>query len=115
MGPINCVLEFNVKKRILLKIATFAFRFLGGTLPPYLSSCLSVYTLFRTLRSSSAEKKQQLFCVKRKLKGFGGSLFRRPLSGTVFLPTSDTVAPSHTSIDSPEDLRFVSPSWFVCC
>ena len=114
-----------VKERILFKIATFAFRFFDGTLPPYLSSCLSVYTLFRTLRSSSAEKKQQLFCVKRKLKGFGGSLFRRPLSGTVFLPTSDTAAPSHSSklplrhsssilpspsyLESLENLRFFPP------
>ena len=55
----------------------------------------------------------------------GRSLFRRPLSGTVFLPTSDTVAPSHNSklplrpsssllpspsyLDSLEDLRFFSP------
>ena len=42
-----------VKERILFKIATFAFRFFDGTLPPYLSSCLSMYTPSRTLRSSS--------------------------------------------------------------
>ena len=37
------------KERILFKIATFAFRFFDGTLPPYLLSCLSVYTPSRTL------------------------------------------------------------------
>ena len=59
---------------------------------------------------------------------------RRPLSGTVFLPTSDTAAPSYSSklplrpssslIPSPsflyslEDLRFFLPHrllMFVCC
>ena len=64
----------------------------------------------------------------------GRSLFRRPLSGTVFLPTSDTAAPSYSSklplrpssslIPSPsflyslEDLRFFLPHrllMFVCC
>ena len=50
-----------VKERILFKIATFAFRFFGGTLPPYLSSCLSVYSPSRTLRSSSDEKKLKSF------------------------------------------------------
>ena len=56
----------------------------------------------------------------------GRSLFRCLLSGTVFIPTSDTVAPSHSSklplrpsssllpspsyLDSLEDLRFFSPS-----
>ena len=42
-----------MKERILFKIATFAFRFSDGTLPPYLSSCLSVYTPSRTIRFSS--------------------------------------------------------------
>ena len=37
------------KERILFRIATFAFRFFDGTLPPYLLSCLSVYTPSRTL------------------------------------------------------------------
>ena len=46
----------QVKERILFKIATFAFHFFDGTLPPYLSSCLFVYTPSRTLRSSSDEK-----------------------------------------------------------
>ena len=56
----------------------------------------------------------------------GRSLFRCLLSGTVFIPTSDTVAPSHSSklplrpsssllpsssyLDSQEDLRFPPPS-----
>ncbi|WP_419585632.1 hypothetical protein, partial [Thiolapillus sp.] len=62
-----------VKERILFKIATFAFRFFDGTLPPYLSSCLSVYTPSRTLRSSSDEK--TLSCAKWKLKGFGHRSF----------------------------------------
>ena len=63
----------------------------------------------------------------------GRSLFRRPLSGTVFLPTSDTDAPSHSSklplgpsssllpspssLDSLEDKRFPPPlidCWCLC-
>ena len=82
-----------VQERILFKIATFAFRFFDGTLPPYLSSCLSVYTQSRTLRSSSDEK--TLSSAKWKLKGIGHgrSLFRRPLSGTVFLSTSNKLHP----------------------
>ena len=40
-----------------------------------------------------------LSCARWKLKGFvtGRSLFRRPLSGTTFLPTSDTAVSSHSS------------------
>ena len=62
-----------VKQRILFKIATFAFRFFDGTLPPYVSLCLSVYTPSRTLRSSSDEK--TLSRAKWKLKGFGHRSF----------------------------------------
>ena len=58
-----------VKERILFKIATFACRFFDGNLPPYLSSCLSVYTPFRTLRSSSDE--EFFSCAKWKIEGFG--------------------------------------------
>ena len=57
-----------VKERILFKLATFALRIFDGTLPPYLSSCLSVYTPSRTLRFSSDEK--TLSSAKWKLKGF---------------------------------------------
>ena len=62
-----------VKERILFKIATFAFRFFDGSLPPFLSSCLSVYTPSRTLRSSSDEN--TLSSAKWKLKGFGHRSF----------------------------------------
>ena len=55
-----------VKERILFKIATFAFRFFDGTLPPYLSSCLSLYTPSRALRSSSDEKS---FLCKMETQG----------------------------------------------
>ena len=120
-----------VKERILFKIATFAFRFFDGTLPPCLSSCLSVSTPSRTLRFSSDEK--NLFPVQNgnsRALVTGRSLFRRPLSGTVFLPTSDTVAPSHSSklpfrpsssvlpspsyLDSLENLRFPPPRLLMC-
>ena len=123
------------KERILFKIATFAFRFFDGTLPPYLSSCPSVYTPSHTLRCNSNEKK--LFPVQHRNSRAlvtGRSLFRRPLSGTLFLPTSDTVAPSHSSklplrhsssllpspsyLDSLEDFIFSPPHrllMFVCC
>ena len=57
-----------VKERILSKIASFAFRFSNGTVPPYLS-CLPVYNPSRTLRSSSVE--ETLSCTRWKLKGFG--------------------------------------------
>ena len=63
-----------VKERILFKIATFAFvSLMVGTVLPYLSSCLSVYTPFGTFHSSSDDK--TLSCAKWKLKGFGHSLF----------------------------------------
>ena len=51
------------------RIAIFAFRFLNGNSPPYLSSCPSVYIPSWTLRSSSDE--QTLSCARRKLEGFG--------------------------------------------
>ena len=85
-----------VKERILFKMAIFTFRFFDGTLPPYPSSCLSVYTPSRTLCSISDDKK--LFPVQNgnsRALVAGRSRFRRPLSETVFLPTTDTVAPSH--------------------
>ena len=60
-------------ERILFKIATISFHFFDSTLPPYLSSCLSVYTLSRTLRSSSNEK--TLSSAKWTLKAFGHRSF----------------------------------------
>ena len=117
------------KERILFKIAIFAFCFFDGTLPLYLSTCLSVYTQSRTLRSSSEEKTPS--CAKWKLKGFGHRSFRRPFFGTVFLPTSDTVGPSQSStlllrpsssflssqsyLDPLEDLRFFLSSIADVC
>ena len=58
-----------VKERIIFKIGTFVFCFFDGTLPPYLSPCLSVYIPSHTLHSSSDEK--NLYCARWKLKGFG--------------------------------------------
>ena len=116
----------SVKERILFKIATFAFRFFGGTLPPYLSSCLSVYTPSRTLRCSSDEK--TLSCAKWKRKGFGHRSFsvqaplvwnslpphiRHSFSLSQFnisLRHSSSILPSPSYLDSLEDLRFSSPS-----
>ena len=74
------------KERILFKIATFAFRFFDGTLPPYLSPCLSVYTPPRTLRSTSDEK--SLSCARWKLKGCGLRSFsvQAPLVWNNLLP-----------------------------
>ena len=86
--------------RILFKIATFVFNFFDSTLPPYLSSCLYVYTPSHTLYSSSVEKKQQLFPVQNgnsRALVTACSLFRHCLSGTVCLPTPDTVTPCHSS------------------
>ena len=68
-----------VKDMIIFKIATFVFRVVVvvvfyGTLPPYLSLFLSVYTPSRTLRSSSdggRKKKKELSCARWKLTGFG--------------------------------------------
>ena len=58
-----------VKERIIFKTATFVFHFFAATLPPYLSSCLSVYIPPRTLWCRSDWKK--LSCARRTLKGFG--------------------------------------------
>ena len=85
-----------VKERIICKEFTFVFRFFDGTLTPYLSSCLSVYTPSHTLRSSSDEN----FLVQDGSVGAlvtGPSLFRLPLSGTTFLLTFDTAGLSHSS------------------
>ena len=57
-----------VKDRIIFKIATFVFHFFDGTLPPYLSLCLSIYTPSCTLHSSPGEKNS---CERWELKGFG--------------------------------------------
>ena len=42
-----------IKQRIEYKLATLAFRYFDGTLPPYLSHWLSSHTPHRSLRSSS--------------------------------------------------------------
>ena len=66
---------FNVEWLVsVILTASFAFRFFDGTLPPYLSSCLSVYTPSRTLRSSSDEKIYNSR-ARWKLKGFGRRSF----------------------------------------
>ena len=54
----------------LLVFIYFFNLFFYGTLPPHLSSCLSVYTTSRTLCSSS-DAKTNLSCSRWKLKGFG--------------------------------------------
>ena len=59
---LNKLHRLPVEERILFKIATFAFCFFDGTLPPYLSFCLPVYTPSCTLHSSSDEK--TLSCAK---------------------------------------------------
>ena len=46
------------KTGLFFKISTFVFNISDGTLPSYLSSCLSVYTPSRTLRSSSDEEQK---------------------------------------------------------
>ena len=66
----------SVKEKIIFMIAIFVFRFFDGTLSQYLSSCLSLYTLYRTLHSNSDEKrkkrKKKLLLVKnRNLRTFG--------------------------------------------
>ena len=62
-----------VKQRIEYKLATLAFRYFDGTLPPYLSHCLSTYTPHRSLRSSS----DKLLCVPRvNLKSAGARSFQ---------------------------------------
>ena len=77
-----------VKERIIFKIAAFVFRFFDGTLPLYLSPCLSECTPSRTLRSTSDEK---------ALFGLPVVLVRLPSFGTTFLLTSDTAVLSHSS------------------
>ena len=50
-----------VSERIVFKLATLSFRSFDGTLPSYLSCCLSSYSSSRSLRSSS----QKLLTVPR--------------------------------------------------
>ena len=126
-----------VKERILFKIATLAFRFFDGTLPLYLSSCLSVYTPSRTLRFSSDEK--TFSSAKWKLKGFGhrSSSVQAPLvwnslpphlrhirhscflsQFNTFLKTFLFTSSSPSYLDSLEDLTFFPTHrllMFACC
>ena len=62
-----------IKLRIEYKLATLAFRYIDGTLPPYLSHCLSSYTPHRSLRPSS----DKMLCVPRvNLKSAGARSFQ---------------------------------------
>ena len=62
-----------IKQRIEYKLATLAFRFHEGTLPPYLSACLSSYCPSRSLRSSN----EKLLSVPRiNLKSAGARSFQ---------------------------------------
>jgi hypothetical protein len=62
-----------VAERIDFKLATISFRYFDGTLPPYLSCCLSSYSPLRTLRSSS----QKLLTIPRvNLKSAGARSFQ---------------------------------------
>ena len=82
--------SLSVKERIT---------FTDGTLPPYLSPCLPVYTPSHILHSSSDEK--NLSCAKRKLKGFSYQSFCVLFSGTTFLLTSDIAVLSHFRHTTP--------------
>ena len=93
-----------VKDGIIFKIAIF-FVFRVGFLilmVPRHHTCRRVSLLYtpRTLRSSSDGKNKTLFLVQdgnlRALVA-GRSLLRLPLSGTIFLLTSDTAVLSHSS------------------
>ena len=95
---IKAVHRLPVKERIIFEIVSFAFLFFDGTLPPYLSSFISMQTSSHTLRSSSDFKK--VFLVQDgnlTVLVTGCSLFRLPLSETTFLLTVDTAVLSHSS------------------
>ena len=93
-----------VKETILFKIDTFAFRFFGDTLLPYLSSCPSVYTPLVLSVPVLLKIKIPVQAGSSVALVTGRSQFRRPLFGTIFLPTSDTAVPSY----SPELLLKLS-------
>ena len=86
-----------VKETILFKIDTFAFRFFGDTLLPYLSSCPSVYTPLVLSVPVLLKIKIPVQAGSSVALVTGRSQFRRPLFGTIFLPTSDTAVPSYSS------------------
>ena len=71
-----------IEEMVIFKIPSFVFRFFDGTLPPHLSSCLSVYTPSRTGRSSSDERKNLFLVQDGHLRALvtGRSLFRLSLS-----------------------------------
>ena len=72
--PLLCKLHWlPVKFRIDYKIATFAYRRFDGSLPPYLSSLLHIYTPSRSLRSSS---EKLLRVPKFRTKTFGQRSFQ---------------------------------------
>ena len=87
-----------IKQRIEYKLATLAFRYFDGTLPPYLSHCLSSYTPHRSLRSSS----DKLLCVPRvNLKSAGARSFQYQ-APCVWnsVPIQTRLSPSLTSFKS---------------
>ena len=95
---IKAVHWLPVKERIIFEIVSFVSYFFDGTLPPYLSSFISMQTSSHTLRFSSDFKKS-VSCARWELNGLvtGCSLFRLPLSETTFLLTVDTAVLSHSS------------------
>ena len=67
------IVFISVSKRIVFKLATPSFRYFVGTLPPYLSCCLSSYSSSRSLRSSS--QKNLLTLPRANLKCVGARSF----------------------------------------
>ena len=89
-----------MKKGIIFKIATFVFFVFDGTQPQDLSPGLYIYDprpVRSSLNKNSFSFSLKKSCARWKLKGFGRSLYRLPLSGTTFLLTSDTAVLSHSS------------------
>ena len=62
-----------VSERIVFKLATLSFRCFDGTLPPYLSCCLSSYSPSRSLLSSSQKR---LTVPRVNLKSAGARSFQ---------------------------------------
>ena len=59
-----------ISERIKYKVACMCFSALNGSGPAYLSELLHVYTLTRTLRSSSDTRMLEIQQYKRKTHGF---------------------------------------------
>ena len=113
-----------IRQRIEHKLATLAFCYFDGTLPPYLSHSLSLYTPHRSLLSSSDKLLSLSHVLTWKVLVQGVSNIRRLVRGILFWykPNSQhlslylfnpTSKRTSFTLPSPESLKLSPEAWWV--